>query len=181
MKNRLWTAALMAANAAAFAADTPVDAAKSSIVARFEQMNVPVEAPFKKFSGTVSYDANAPAGAKAHLEVDTASLDIGDDYNAEVRKPEWFDSAKYPKATFDADGLKPLGGGKFEAAGKLALKGRVQALKVPVTIGSQGPSTVFDGSVPISRAYFAIGDASWKDTVADTVTVRFHIVVPAAH
>jgi hypothetical protein len=37
----------------------------------------------------------------------------------------------------------------------------------------------FDGSVPISRSKFDIGDPKWADTVADEVLVKFHIVAPA--
>lgn len=167
---------------AAVAADSPVNAAKSSVSATFTQMKVAVDAPFKRFRGTVDFDAAKPAAAKAHLEIDTASFDLGDeDYNSEVRKPAWFDSAKYPKATFDASGLKPLGPGKFEAAGTLTLKGKTQALTVPVTVKSEGGADAFDGTVTISRAAFNIGDDEWKDTVADPVSIKFHIVVPPKH
>jgi polyisoprenoid-binding protein YceI len=172
--------ALLALNAAA--ADSPLNAARSTVSASFTQMKVNVDAPFKRFSGTVDFDPAKPAQAKAHIEIDTASFDLGDeDYNSEVRKPAWFDSTHYPKAVFEAGGLKPLGGGKFEAAGTLALKGKTQALKVPVSVRSEGDGTSFDGSVTISRAYFNIGDEEWKDTVADPVSVKFHIVVTPKH
>lgn len=171
---------LLALDAAA--ADTPLNAAKSSITAGFAQMNVPVEAPFKRFSGSVSFDPANPAQAKAHLEIDTASFDLGDeDYNSEVRKPDWFDCAKYPKASFDASGLKALGGNKYQASGTLSLKGKTQTLTVPVTLSSAGGANAFDGSLTISRSNFNIGDPQWKDTVADPVSIKFHIVVPATH
>jgi len=167
---------------AAAAADAPLNAGKSTVTATFTQMKVAVDAPFKRFSGTVDFDAATPAEARAHIEIDTASFDLGDeDYNSEVRKPAWFDSAKYPKAVFDASGLKPLGAGRFEASGTLSLKGKTQALTVPVTVRSENGAVLFDGSVTLSRAYFNIGDAEWKDTVADPVSVRFHLVVPPKH
>lgn len=175
----LLTPLLLALSAAA---DVPLNAAKSSITAGFAQMSVPVEAPFKRFSGSVAFDPANPAQAKAHLEIETASFDLGDeDYNSEVRKPDWFDSAKYPKASFDASGLKSLGGNKYEASGTLTLKGKTQTLTVPVTLASAGGANAFDGTVTISRSYFNIGDAQWKDTVADPVSIKFHIVVPASH
>jgi len=167
---------------AAAAADAPLNAGKSTVSATFTQMKVAVDAPFRRFSGTVDFDAAKPAQAKAHLEIDTASFDLGDEeYNSEVRKPAWFDSAKYPRAVFDANGLKPLGGGRFEASGTLSLKGKTQALTVPVTVRSEGGADVFDGSVTLSRAYFNIGDEEWKDTVADPVSVKFRLVVPPKH
>jgi polyisoprenoid-binding protein YceI len=166
----------------AAAADTPLNAAKSTVSASFTQMKVTVEAPFKRFGGSIDFDPARPAAAKAHVEIETASFDLGDeDYNSEVRKPDWFDSAKYPKASFDASGLKALGPGRYEASGTLTLKGKTQNLTVPLSQKSEAGADVFDGTVTISRAAFNIGDAQWKDTVADPVSIKFHIVVPSKH
>ncbi|WP_022975334.1 YceI family protein [Nevskia ramosa] len=173
--------ASLASAPTAFAAERAIDAAKSSISAEFTQMSVPVNAPFKKFSGGVDLDPAKPAEARAHFDIDTASFDIGDDdYNAEVRKPEWFDTAKFPKASFVASGLKPTTPGNFEASGKLSLKGKTVELKVPVTTKTEGGMTTYSGAVSISRKAFAIGSPSWDDTVEDTVKIRFRIAVPAA-
>ena len=174
--------AFLLAAVAAAAADTPINAARSSVTATFTQEGVAVEDPFKSFRGSVDFDPAQPAQAKAHIEIDTASFDLGDeDYNAEVRKPAWFDSARFPKATFDASGLKALGGDQYQASGTLNLKGKSQALTIPVSLKSGPDGTSFDGKVSFSRAAFNIGDAQWKDAVADTVTVKFHIVVVAKH
>lgn len=179
---RMWTAALaVAVLTAAATPDPPIDAGKSSVSVAFKQMNVPVEAPFRKFAGTVHYDPAKPDAGKAHIEIDMSSLDVGDEeYNAEVRKKEWFDSAKYPTAVFEASSLRPLGNNRFQAIGELLLKGRTQSLTVPVTLNAAGGVDVFEGSVAISRAKFDIGDAQWKDTVADEVTVKFRIAASPA-
>jgi polyisoprenoid-binding protein YceI len=163
-------------------ADAPVNAAKSSVTATFTQMKVAVDAPFKQFKGSIDFDPAKPDQAKAHIEINTASFDLGDeDYNSEVRKPAWFDTAHFPKASFDASGVKPLGGAQYQASGTLSLKGKTQTLSIPVTLKSAGDSSAFDGAVTISRAYFNIGDEEWKDAVADPVIVKFHIVVSAKH
>ena len=163
------------------AADRAIDPAKSTITAVFTQMGVPVEAPFRKFSGRVDHDPAKPAEAKATLVIDTASFDIGDDdYNAEVRKAEWFDSARHPQATFTASGLKAVAGGGFEASGRLVLKGRAVDLKAPVTIRPVTGGQTYSGTATISRKAFGIGDPAWDDTVEDTVRIRFTITVSAA-
>lgn len=165
----------------AFAIERSVDMAASSISARFTQIGVPVDAPFRKFSASVDHDPAKPAEARARIEIDTASFDIGDDdYNAEVRKPEWFDSARYPKANFVAAGLKPNGAGSFEASGKLSLKGRTIDLRLPVSLKSEGGLNIYSGSVSISRKAFGIGGSGWDDTVEDAVKISFRLVVPAA-
>lgn len=169
-------AALATANAAAAA----IDAAQSRITAQFTQMSVPVEDPFTRFSGTVDFDPAQPGQARAHLDIDTASFDLGDpDYNAEICQPEWFDCAHYPRASFEASALKPLGGAHYMLSGKLSLKGKTQDLQIPVTVTGADGANAFDGTVTISRSRFDIGGPDWKDTVADAVKVKFHIVVPS--
>ena len=173
--------ALLSLSSGPFAAERAIDPSKSTISAVFTQIGVPVEAPFTKFTGRVDHDPAKPAEAKAVLEIDTASFDIGDDdYNAEVRKPEWFDTAKFPKATFTASGLKPAANGSFEAAGMLTLKGRTVDLKAPVTIKPEAGGSRYSGVVTMSRKAFGIGDPAWEDTVEDTVRIKFQIFVPAA-
>lgn len=180
MTARAALAVLAAAIAFAAAWAAPVDAGHSRVVAQYRQMNVPVEAPFRRFSGMVEFDPAQPAQAIAHIEVDTASLDLGEeDYNSEVRKPEWFDSAHFAKAVFDAKGLKPAGTGHYETDGTLQLKGKSQPLHLSLAVSQQNGAPVFDGALPVSRAYFSIGGAEWNDTLADQVLVKFHIVASA--
>jgi polyisoprenoid-binding protein YceI len=157
----------------ALAADANLDAAKSTVVATFKQEGVAVDAPFRKFTGRIVYDAKNVATATASVDVEVGSLDIGDEaYNAEVRKPAWFDAAKYPLATFRSTAIKAISATRFEATGKLTVKGRVLTITVPIAV--QG--NAFDGSLTISRKSFVIGDPVWEDTIDDKVAVRFHIV-----
>ncbi len=154
-----------------------IDPAKSSIVVTFRQENVPVDAPFKQFNGHIDYDPAAPQAAKAALEVKTGSLDMGsDDYDAEVRKQAWLDSATFPTATFISTAIKPGAAGHFDATGTLTLKGKTQTLTVPVVAAKTGAATSFDGELTISRSYFNIGDKEWNDVLDDKVRVKFHLV-----
>lgn len=156
-----------------------VDAAKSSVVAISKQMGVPVEGKFRRFTAQVSFDLAKPADGKASIEIDIASFDLGDaDFNRETVKKEWFDAAKFPKATFVTSAIKPAGAGKYEAAGKLTIKGITRDVVAPVSFKAEGGQQVFEGVLPIKRLQFNIGEGEWKDTatVADDVQIRFRIV-----
>ena len=171
-------AALMAVAIAAFAAPLKTDPAKSKVAAVFKQMNVPVEAPFKKFTAAIDYDAAKPDAAKATVEIDTASLDVGEpDMNKEVAKKEWFNSAQFPKATFVSTAIKAAGPGKLTVTGKLTIKGKVADVSFPLTVSTEAGKQVFDGTLPIKRLAFNVGEGEWKDTsmVADEVTIKFHV------
>ncbi len=158
-----------------------VDSAKSSIVATFKQSGVSVDSPFKNFSGTLAYDPANVAGASATIEVETGSLDIGgEEYNAEVRKPQWFDVAKYPKALFKSTSIKSTGANSFMATGTLTVKGRAQTISVPITVKKTAGGTTFEGAFTLSRKAFALGDPLWEDVLEDKVGVRFTLISSGA-
>lgn len=175
---RNFAAAFALASGVLMAAELNVGpATRSTVIATFKQEGVAVDSPFTRFTGKISYDPQNVSAATAVVEVETASLDIGDPaYSAEVAKKSWFDSATYPKAVFRSTAIKPLAAGKFEATGTLTLKGRVQTVTVPVTVGAAPGGSVFDGSFAISRKAFGIGDPVWEGTLEDAVTVKFHLV-----
>ena len=152
-------------------------ATKSTVTAIFKQEGVAVDTPFTRFSGKINYDAKNVAGATAVLEVETASLDIGDPaYNAEVAKKSWFDSATHPKAVFRSTAIKAVSATRFDATGTLTIKGKVQTITVPVTVGTAPAGNTFDGTFIISRKAFGIGDPIWEGSIDDKVTVKFHLV-----
>lgn len=161
-----------------FAAALKVDPAKSSVSAVFKQMNVPVEAQFRKYTAQIDYDAAKPEASKAVLDIDIPSFDLGDpEYNREVLKKEWFNAAQYPKASFMSTSIKPSGPGKMDVAGKLSIKGKTADVRFPVTVKKDGATTVFEGALPIKRLAFNVGEGEWKDTsmVADEVIIKFRI------
>ena len=148
------------------------------------QMGVPVDGRFRKFTATLAFDPARPAAAKARLELDLASVDAGSpDANGEVVGKPWFDVKSFPTAVFVSSSIRPLGGDKFELAGKLTIKGRTQEVSAPFTFRRAGGNAVFDGAFVLRRLDFAIGDGVWSDlgAVANDVQITFHIVAaPAA-
>jgi polyisoprenoid-binding protein YceI len=172
--------ATLVAGVTLIASATPLktDVAHSSVSAVFKQMNVPVESKFKSFNAQIDYDAAHPDKATARVDIDTASFDIGEaEYNKEVAGKDWFNAAKYPKATFVSSGIKPVGAGKLNVSGKLSIKGKTQDVTFPINVKAEGGKQVFEGQLPIKRLAFNIGEGEWKDTsmVADEVVIKFRI------
>ncbi|HSY26867.1 MAG TPA: YceI family protein [Burkholderiaceae bacterium] len=155
------------------------DTAKSTIGATFKQLNVPVDAKFKKFTAQIDYDAAKPDASKASVDIDITSFDLGDpEYNQEILKKEWFNAVQFPKASFVSTGMKAGAAGSLNVSGKLTIKGKTIDVSFPLNIKKDGNNTVFDGSLPIKRLVFNIGDGEWRDTatVADDVIIKFHVV-----
>jgi polyisoprenoid-binding protein YceI len=167
------------ATAPSIAAVLKTDAAKSAVSATFKQLNVPVEAKFKKFSAQIDFDSAKPENAKATVDIDVPSFDLGDpEYNKEVQKKEWFNGAQFPKASFVSSSIKPGAAGKLDVAGKLTIKGKTADVSFPLTVKKEGGNQVFEGALPIKRLAFNIGEGEWKDTsmVADEVVIKFRVV-----
>lgn len=174
----LFASLLVLSLAASAASLLKTDPARSSVSAVFKQMNVPVEATFKKFTIVIDYNPQTPGAATAKVEIDTASLDLGEaEMNQEVAKKEWFNSSQYPKATFVSSAIKPVAGGKLSVTGKLTIKGKTVDVTFPLSVKNDAGKQVFEGALPIKRLAFNIGEGEWKDTsmVADDVTIKFRV------
>ena len=183
--NTFSTAALAAAAFLVLAsqpalAQQKLDAAKSEMVFVSKQMGVPVEGKFRKFDAQVAFDPKKPETGKVSFTIDTGSASFGSpETDAEVVKPVWLGVAKFPQASFQSSAIKALGGGKFEVAGKLTIKGSSQNVTVPVALAQAGGTTTATGAFVLKRLEFKIGENEWADTsmVANDVQVKFKLLL----
>ena len=152
---------------------------RSEIAFVSKQMGVPVEGRFKKFDAQVSFDPAKLATSTVAFTVDMGSASLSKEADAELIRPTWFNVPKFPQASFKSTAIKALGGGKFEVAGKLAIKGNSQDVVVPITLAQTGADTVATGAFTIKRLAFKIGENEWADTsmVADDVQVKLKLAL----
>lgn len=145
-----------------------------------KQMGVPVEGQFKKFDAQITLDPKKPETGKVGFTIDIASATIGDkDTDAELPKAPWFNTAKFPQASFQSSAIKSVGAGKYEVTGSLSIKGAASTVVVPVTVTQAGGTSTATGSFAIKRLAFKIGEGEWADTsmVADDVQVKFKLAL----
>lgn len=177
-------AALLITGAAQAVEFKQVDAAKSSLAFSSKQMGVPVPGSFKKFSTQIAFDPAKPTAASTVLEIDLASIDAGSkDANDEVVGKQWFNVKAFPTARFVSSGVKALGGNRYEALGKMTIKGQTRDIVAPFTFKQDGSNGVFDGGFVLKRMDYNIGEGPWADVsaVANEIEIKFHVVAaPAA-
>ena len=126
---------------------------ESAVTFGFTEMGVPLDGKFNKFSAQVSFDPAQLAKAQARIDIDLASIDTGsNDGNEEVVGKKWFNVKAYPTASFVSTGIKPLGGNRYQALGKLSIKGKTQDVATPVTFQSDGKRGIFEGDFCKSSA-----------------------------
>jgi polyisoprenoid-binding protein YceI len=170
--------ALLAAPAPACAQVAKLVPAQSEVSFSVKQMGVPVEGKFTRFDAQVQLDPKKPEAGKVGFKIDIASATMGnDESDAELPKAPWFNTAKFPQASFQSSAIKAAGPGKFEVAGKLSIKGNVRDVVVPVTLTQSGPTSIATGGFAIKRLEFKIGEGEWTDTsmVANDVQVKFKL------
>lgn len=174
-----WTAL---ASAAVADAQTPAKLlpAQSEIAFVSKQMGVPVEGVFRKFDAQISLDPKKPEAGSVAFTIDTGSASLGiPQTDAELPKPEWFNTPNFPQASFQSVAIKGLGGGKFEVTGKLSIKGNVRNVVVPVSVVQNAGTSLAMGAFTIKRLEFQVGEGDWGDTsiVANEVQVRFKLAL----
>lgn len=176
----LFGVALLGAAIAPAALAQKLVPAQSEVRFTSRQMGVPVDGKFNKFDAQVAFDPKKPDAGKVAITIDTGSASFGaPETDAEMPKATWFNVPKFPQATFQSSAIKPLGGGKYEVAGKLAIKGQKRDVVVPVTLAQANGTTTASGSFTIKRLDFRIGEGEWADTsmVANDVQVKFKLAL----
>jgi polyisoprenoid-binding protein YceI len=174
-----WVLASLSQVAGAAGPTVTLVAPQSEVGFTIKQMGVPVSGRFKRFAVQTNFDPKSPQTSQVALRFELASATISADADPELGKPDWFATAKFPQATFQSTGIKALGGGKFEVAGKLSIKGSSRDVVVPMQLAQAGGVSTVTGGLPIKRLDFKVGEGDWADTsfVANDVQVKFKLVL----
>lgn len=153
---------------------------KSQVTFTSRQMGVPVEGRFQRFNADVRFDPAKPENAQAKIDIDLASIDAGSrEANDEVVGKGWFNVREFPRATFVSERITTVANNRYEARGKLTIKGRTRDAAIAFSYRADGTLGVIEGTLPLLRTQFGIGDGMWGDTtvVADEVPVKFRLFV----
>lgn len=155
---------------------------KSEIRFVSKQMGASVEGRFRRWKANVDFRPTDLAKSKANFEIELASIDLASlESEAETRRSVWFDTAKFPLATFTSMAIHSLGGDRYEIAGTLAMKGVAKDIVVPVALRKDAAgNAVAEGQFTLKRLEFRIGEGVWADTdaVANDIVVRVRMVLP---
>jgi polyisoprenoid-binding protein YceI len=163
----------------AAAQDWKMDAGKSQLSFAIKQMNVPSEGGFKRFAARATFDPSRPESGQFQIEVDLNSIDTGsDEGDSEVKRPVWFDTARYPKAIFSSKSVRKESNGSYTALGDMTIKGKTRPFSAPFSLVRQsGGGFLAQGRFPLKRSDFGIGGGDWDEVVANEADIRFKIIL----
>jgi polyisoprenoid-binding protein YceI len=159
---------------------TDVNPTASTISFTYDQMGSRVYGTFSRFVGSLDFDTAHPETAQARLTIELDSIDAGsEDANTELKKPAWFDIARYPQAVFESTRFKDLGNNRYQITGDLTLRGLTRPVVVPVMLKAENAIGIFDGELTLERDDFKIGEGEFADSVvSNQINIRFRMVAP---
>jgi polyisoprenoid-binding protein YceI len=143
------------------------------------QGGVSLQGRFDDFVSNVKFDPLHPDAGSVKVSVDVNSVNTGSNAaNELIRSADFFNAAKYPQATFEADDFHAQDDAHFIAKGIFTLKGHSETIPVTFTTGTSLQARWFEGIFTISRTSFKVGEGEWSDTstLDDDVKIQFKIL-----
>ena len=137
---------------------------------------------FKAFSGTIDFVANHLENSRVSIEIETASV-VTDEggLTAHLQTPDFFDVAKFPKASFVSTKIEPntADGATHLVTGNFELHGTKKLISFPAKIQVAPDSVSVNATFSIKRQDFGLvypGKAD--DLIRDGVVIKLSVTAP---
>jgi polyisoprenoid-binding protein YceI len=133
---------------------------------------------FAGVSGSMTFNGGQPEKSALAISIDVNSLDTPSDKLDAELKSSFFETAKFPTATFKSTAIKVTGKNEGEITGDLTLHGVTKPVTLKTTFGGGKMHAFantyvvgFSASTKIKHADFAFPDVAWRSFVGDEVTL----------
>ena len=135
---------------------------------------------FADWDGVLQIDKDTPANSSIEFTINIDSLDtFWADRDTHLKSPDFFDAAKFPKATFTSSKVEQTGENELEVTGDLTLHGITKPVTLAVNVTALGEHPMakkeaagFAVSTIIKRSDF--GMDKYVPYVGDEVSITFH-------
>src|SRR5215472_6907440 len=97
-------------------------------------MATTVKGQFKKFSGVFNFNEQNPAASNFEVNIETASLDTGNDYrDGHLKSGDFFDVEHFPTITYKSKRIEKIDENHYNVIGDLTIRGVAQELPLKIT------------------------------------------------
>lgn len=155
---------LLFAVSSAQASTWAIDGAHSNINFKIRHLSLStVTGSFGSFNGTIQFDPEKPDQGAADITVQIASINTGNaKRDSHLNNEDFFDSPKWPVATFKSTSWEQIGDGTFEITGDLTLLGQTHPVTLQAdllgTVDTQrGVKSGWEASTTLDRYQWKIG------------------------
>jgi polyisoprenoid-binding protein YceI len=160
------------------APDTSKIAAVGSKVTAKHDITIP------KFAGTFGITDGKPESAKGSVEIDMKAVTSDDPkLTGHLQSPDFFDTAKFPTATFTLTEVKAGGekGATHTVVGNLDLHGVKKSISFPATVAVSADKVDLTSEFVIKRQDFGITYPGMADDlIRDEVLFKLDLHAPVA-
>lgn len=133
---------------------------------------------FNAISGAMTFNGSQPEKSSVAIEIDMNSLDTPSDKLDGELKASFFETAKFPKATFKSTAIKVTGKNEGEITGDLTLHGVTKPVTLKATFGGGKMHAFantyvvgFSGMGKLKHADFGFPEVVWRSFIGDEVTL----------
>jgi polyisoprenoid-binding protein YceI len=137
---------------------------------------------FKQFAGKIDLAPNSTPDSRVTIDIETGSVVTDEPQLTDhLKTADFFDVAKYPKATFVSTKIEPsnTGGATHTVTGNLELHGVKKSITFPATIQVTPDKAAVDAEFAIDRKDFGIVFAGKADDlIRDGVVIKLNLKVP---
>lgn len=135
---------------------------------------------FKQFAGTIDFLPGSIESSRVTIDIDTGSVVTDDDgLTAHLKTPDFFDVAKFPKATFVSTKIEPVkkDGASHEITGNFALHGVQKSITFPALIHFNQDTVEVQAEFSINRKDFGLIYAGKADDlIRDGVVIKLTVM-----
>ena len=137
---------------------------------------------FNHFSGDFDFDDAHPSNNRVRVDIDVTSLDTNHaERNKHLRDDRFFDTAKFPKASFVSTKWVDHGNGKATLKGKFTLRGITKNIDIDVTQVGAGKDPWggfrrgFEGTTTLHLSDYKMKKAAMLRPVAENIELWLSI------
>jgi polyisoprenoid-binding protein YceI len=137
---------------------------------------------FKQFAGAIDLVKNSVEASRVTIDIQTSSVATDEDaLTKHLQTPDFFDVAKYPKATFTSTKIEPnkAYAATHDVTGNFELHGIKKSITFPATITVAPDSVSVNAEFAINRKDFGIVfQNKADDLIRDGVVIKLTLKVP---
>lgn len=135
-----------------------------------------INGSFSKWAADIVFSPEALNASAIEVSIDLASVSTGDGQrDGSLTGSDFFDTAKFSRATYRASKFRALGGEKYRADGTLTLRGTSKPVPLAFTLTIDGDRATARGTTTIDRTSFGVGQGDYASTaeIAGPVAIAF--------
>jgi polyisoprenoid-binding protein YceI len=133
---------------------------------------------FNAISGSMVFNGSQPEKSSVSIDIDVNSLDTPSDKLDTELKSNFFETAKFPTATFKSTAIKVTGKNEGEITGDLTLHGVTKPVTLKATFGGGKMHAFantyvvgFSATATLKHADFGFPAVAWRSFIGDDVTL----------